>query len=43
MEYIKYSEQLKIWPESGEHILANFDTDSISVYQAFRSEMAECG
>ena len=30
-----YSEQLKIWPAKGRHILAQYDDDSIIVYQAY--------
>jgi hypothetical protein len=29
-------EQLKRWPVSGKHILAQFDADSVVVYQAYR-------
>jgi hypothetical protein len=31
-----YSEQLKRWPASGRHILAQFDADTVVVYQAYR-------
>ena len=31
-----YEEQLKKWPRSGRHILAQFDQDSLLVYQAYR-------
>src|SRR5580658_749407 len=31
-----YSEQLKLWPTAGRHILAQFDDDTIIVYQAYR-------
>ena len=31
-----YFEQLKRWPVSGKHILAQFDADSVVVYQAYR-------
>lgn len=31
-----YLEQLKRWPVSGKHILAQFDADSVVVYQAYR-------
>ncbi len=30
-----YTEQLKIWPKSGRHILAHYDERSIIVYQAY--------
>jgi hypothetical protein len=31
-----YSEQIKVWPKSGRHILAHYDTETIIVYQAYR-------
>lgn len=31
-----YIEQLKRWPASGKHILAQFDADTVVVYQAYR-------
>ena len=31
-----YSEQLKIWPATGQHIMAQFDDGTIIVYQAYR-------
>jgi hypothetical protein len=31
-----YLEQVKRWPVSGRHILAQFDADSVVVYQAYR-------
>lgn len=31
-----YSEQVKIWPKEGRHILAQYDDDTIIVYQAYR-------
>jgi hypothetical protein len=30
-----YSEQMKRWPQTGQHILAQFDDDTIIVYQAY--------
>lgn len=37
-----YIDQTKnIWPGKGKHILAQFDDNSIVVYQAFNSEIAE--
>lgn len=30
-----YAEQMKRWPQSGRHILAHFDEESIIVYQAY--------
>lgn len=41
MEYEYYIEQLKHWPVNGQHILANYDRDSIVVYQAYRDEIAD--
>ena len=32
-----YSEQIKIWPTSGRHILAQFDAETIIVYQAYNA------
>src|SRR5689334_4441636 len=31
-----YLEQLKRWPAYGRHILAQFDADTVVVYQAYR-------
>jgi hypothetical protein len=31
-----YTDQVRIWPENGRHILAQFDDDTIVVYQAYR-------
>lgn len=36
-----YRVQQAAWPESGRHILAQFDPVSVVVYQAFRPEIAE--
>lgn len=37
-----YLEQhLRIWPQYGNHILAQYDDESIVVYQAFRTEIAD--
>jgi len=35
-----YAEQVKRWPETGRHILAQFDDDTIIVYQAYSAEIA---
>jgi hypothetical protein len=32
----KYSEQIKTWPNEGRHILAQYDDETIIVYQAYR-------
>jgi len=34
-----YTNQSAIWPEKGRHILAQYDADSIVVYQAYRPEI----
>jgi hypothetical protein len=34
-----YSEQIKKWPQSGKHILAQFDESKVVVYQAYRPEI----
>lgn len=34
-----YLEQCQRWPASGRHILAQFDDESVVVYQAYRSEI----
>jgi hypothetical protein len=31
-----YAEQMKCWPQTGRHILAQFDDETIIVYQAYR-------
>jgi hypothetical protein len=31
-----YSEQVKVWPKEGRHILAQYDDDTVIVYQAYR-------
>jgi hypothetical protein len=36
-----YIEQLPLWPQSGRHIMAQFDDDSIYVYQAYRPSIAK--
>ena len=36
-----YLEQLQTWPKTGRHILAQFDDDSIYVYQAYRPAIAD--
>lgn len=35
-----YLEQEKHWPQSGRHILARYDAESIHVYQAYRPAIA---
>ena len=36
-----YSEQVLRWPESGRHILAQYDAETIFVYQAYRPEIGQ--
>jgi hypothetical protein len=31
-----YCEQVKVWPKGGRHILAQYDEETIIVYQAYR-------
>jgi hypothetical protein len=35
----RYLDQSDRWPKDGRHILAQFDADSIVVYQAYRPEI----
>jgi len=35
-----YLEQLARWPTCGQHILANYDANSICIYQAYRPSIA---
>ncbi|MEX1028310.1 MAG: DUF4291 domain-containing protein [Candidatus Paceibacterota bacterium] len=39
LETTPYCEQALRWPTSGRHILAQFDDDTIIVYQAYRPEI----
>src|SRR5688572_14610926 len=36
-----YEHVVKGWPDSGRHILAQYDDDSVVVYQAYRSSIAD--
>lgn len=40
MQTDKYLNQLKNWPMSGRHIMAQFDDETVIVYQAYRAEIA---
>jgi len=40
MKLAPYAEQAARWPANGRHILAQFDDDTIIVYQAYRPEIA---
>jgi hypothetical protein len=31
-----YPEQVKVWPKDGRHVLAQFDAETVVVYQAYR-------
>jgi len=39
--YKKYTEQLKGWPKTGHHIMAQYDTRKIIVYQSYRKEIGD--
>ena len=41
METKKYVEQIKNWPNEGRHILANYNQETISVYQAYVNDIAK--
>ncbi len=41
MRFQRYLDQLGDWPKSGRHILAQFDAESIYVYQAYRPSIAQ--
>jgi hypothetical protein len=36
-----YSEQVKVWPSEGRHVLAHYDDDTIVVYQAYRPSIGQ--
>jgi hypothetical protein len=36
-----YAEQMERWPQDGRHILAQFDDDTIIVYQAYRPSIGQ--
>lgn len=40
LETALYSQEVTNWPEDGNHILAQFDEDSIVVYQAYKPKIA---
>ncbi len=39
LTFESYSQQSAIWPQNGRHILAQYDDESIIVYQAYREEI----
>src|SRR6187551_2101049 len=41
MRFQRYVDQEPGWPQSGQHIMAQFDADSIFVYQAYRPAIAQ--
>ena len=41
IELKKYSEQLAEWPQTGYHIMAQYDDEKIIVYQSFRKEIGD--
>jgi hypothetical protein len=41
MRFQSYINQIRVWPKAGRHILAQFDADSIYVYQAYRPSIAQ--
>ena len=41
MKWQPYSEQQARWPNSGRHILAQYDAESVVVYQAYRDDIAD--
>src|SRR4051812_30948572 len=36
-----YPEQVNMWPPEGRHILAQFDAETVIVYQAYRSAIGQ--
>jgi Domain of unknown function (DUF4291) len=40
MRIVRYLDQVGGWPRSGRHIMAQFDAESIYVYQAYRPSIA---
>jgi hypothetical protein len=36
LQLAAYADQVKVWPQSSRHILAQFDDETIVVYQAYR-------
>lgn len=39
LHFEPYLDQLPDWPAAGRHILAQFDEESVVVYQAYRPEI----
>jgi hypothetical protein len=36
-----YRDQLALWPQTGQHILAQYDSETIFIYQAYSPKIAE--
>lgn len=41
MQIERYSTQLSRWPSEGRHVLAQYDHESVTVYQAYRASIAD--
>ncbi len=41
MKFEAYKKQVKHWPDDGKHIMAQFDEDTIVVYQAYSDAIAD--
>jgi len=41
LEYENYEMQAARWPQSGRHVLAQYDNETIVVYQAYRPSIAD--
>ncbi len=41
MKFERYTEQIAHWPDEGRHILAQFDANSIVVYQAYNAAISQ--
>lgn len=39
LELEKYTEQIKRWPETGHHIMAQYDDEKIVVYQSYNKKI----
>ena len=41
LQITHYQTQMKQWPQSGKHIMAQYTEDSVTVYQAYRREIGQ--
>lgn len=41
LQFEPYPDQLAVWPKVGRHVLAQFDADSVVVYQAYLPEIGD--